>query len=156
MIVVTTPTGAIGSRVVTNLLDRGAAVRVVVRDPARLPGAVRDRVDVVAGSHGDPDVVAKAFAGADAVGPEDLSGNDMARIMSEVLDGPVRCQVVSDEAFTAPLLAHGMSEAMARAMLDMMRAKDNGLDNAEERTPENTTPTSFRQWCEEVLKPAVA
>lgn len=291
MIVVTTPTGAIGSRVVTNLLDRGAAVRVVVRDPARLPGAVRDRVDVVAGSHGDPDVVAKAFAGADAVfwvpppdpratsveaayldftrpacaaftdqavgrvvgvsalgrgvqgnaghvtaslamddmivatgvpyralanpsfmdnllrqvdaignqgvfysplradlkvplcatrdiadvatgllldtswtgacsvavlGPEDLSGNDMARIMSEVLDRSVRCQVVSDEAFTAPLLAHGMSEAMARAMLDMMRAKDNGLDNAEERTPENTTPTSFRQWCEEVLRPAVA
>ena len=34
-------------------------------------------------------------------------------------------------------------------------AKDKGLDNAEPRTPENTTPTSFRQWCEEVLKPAV-
>ncbi len=29
------------------------------------------------------------------------------------------------------------------------------LDNAEPRTAENTTPTSFRQWCEEVLKPAV-
>jgi hypothetical protein len=23
------------------------------------------------------------------------------------------------------------------------------------RTPENSTPTSFRQWCEEMLKPAV-
>jgi len=29
------------------------------------------------------------------------------------------------------------------------------LDNAVKRTPENSTPTSFRQWCEEVLKPAV-
>lgn len=32
---------------------------------------------------------------------------------------------------------------------------ENVLDNAEPRTPENTTPTSFRWWCEQVLKPAV-
>jgi hypothetical protein len=32
---------------------------------------------------------------------------------------------------------------------------NEGLDNAEPRTPQATTPTSFRQWCEEVLKPAV-
>jgi hypothetical protein len=43
----------------------------------------------------------------------------------------------------------------ARGMLDMAVAKDNGLDNAEPRTPQSTTPTSFRQWCEDVLKPAV-
>jgi hypothetical protein len=34
-------------------------------------------------------------------------------------------------------------------------AKNEGLGNAERRTPENSTPTSFRQWCEEKLKPAV-
>jgi hypothetical protein len=39
---------------------------------------------------------------------------------------------------------------------DMAAAKNQGLDNAVRRTPENSTPTSFRQWCEEVLKPAVA
>ena len=39
--------------------------------------------------------------------------------------------------------------------VDMMVAKDQGLDNAEPRTPQSTTPTSFRLWCEEVLKPAV-
>ena len=44
---------------------------------------------------------------------------------------------------------------MAQGMVEMMVAKDQGLDNAEPRTPESTTPTSFRQWCEEVLKPAV-
>jgi hypothetical protein len=48
-----------------------------------------------------------------------------------------------------------MSEAMAQGMADMATAKNNGLDNAEPRTPESTTPTTFRQWCEEVLKPAV-
>jgi hypothetical protein len=31
----------------------------------------------------------------------------------------------------------------------------NGLDNAEPRTPQSTIPTSFRQWCEDVLKPVV-
>jgi hypothetical protein len=36
-----------------------------------------------------------------------------------------------------------------------MVAKDDGVDNAEPRTPESTTPTSFRDWCEQVLKPAV-
>ena len=36
----------------------------------------------------------------------------------------------------------------------MAIAKDNGLDNALVRTEENTTPTSFTAWCEEVLKPA--
>ena len=48
-----------------------------------------------------------------------------------------------------------MSEAMAQGMLDTMVAKNEGLDNAELRTPQSTTHTGFRQWCEEVLKPAV-
>lgn len=293
MIVVTTPTGAIGGRVVADLLDRGAPVRVVAREPARLPARVRADAEVVPGSHGDPDVVEKAFTGADAVfwvpppnrhaadvlapyvdftrpaceafvrqgvgrvvgvsalgrgvpgsdstaghvtaslamddliaatgvpyralanpsfmdnvlrqvtsirdqgvffgptaeelaaplcatpdiaaagvrllldrswtgagevavlGPEDLTHNDMARIMSEVLDRPVRYQRVPYEAFRETLVGGGTSEAMAQAMVDMARAKDDGLDNARERTRENTTPTSFRQWCAEVLRPAV-
>ena len=49
----------------------------------------------------------------------------------------------------------GMSDAMAQGMTDMARAKNEGLDNAVMRTPENTTTTSFREWCDEVLKPAV-
>lgn len=288
MIVVTTPTGTIGQQVVTNLLDGGEPVRVIVRDPARLPAQVRARAEVVPGSHGDPDVVDEAFTGADAVfwlappdphaesleavyldftrpaceafkrvgrvvgvsalgrgfpgnaghvtaslamddliaatgvhyraltmpsfmdnlltqaaairdhgvffspisgdrkmpacatrdiaavatrllrdpswqgadsvpvlGPEDLSNDDMARIMSEVLGKPVRFQQISSAAFKDTLLGHGMSEAIAQGMVDMAVAKDNGLDNAEPRMPESTTPTTFRQWCEEVLEPAV-
>ena len=89
------------------------------------------------------------------LGPEDLSSNDMAQIMSEVLQRPIRCQQIPIEAFKARLAEHGMSEAMAQGMVDMMVAKNEGLDNAEPRTPQSTTPTSFRRWCEEVLKPAV-
>jgi hypothetical protein len=42
---------------------------------------------------------------------------------------------------------------MAQGHADMWNAYGKGLDNAESRTPASTTPTSFRQWCEEVLKP---
>jgi len=52
-------------------------------------------------------------------------------------------------------MAQIMSEAFAQGMLDMMVAKNQGLDNAEPRIPQSTTPTSFRQWCEDALKPAV-
>jgi uncharacterized protein YbjT (DUF2867 family) len=38
-----------------------------VRDPAKLSADVRDRVEVVQGSHGDAQVVARAFDGADAL-----------------------------------------------------------------------------------------
>jgi len=89
------------------------------------------------------------------LGPEDLSFSDMARIMSEVLGQPVRYQQIPAQALKDRLTAAGMSDAMAQGTVDMMVAKDQGLDNAEPRTPESTTPTSFRQWCQEVLKPAV-
>lgn len=290
MVVITTPTGTIGRQVLENVLRSGEPIRVIVRDPARLPSQIRNRVEVVQGSHGDGDVVNKAFKGADSVfwlvppdfradnamaayldftrpaceafksqqvkrvvavsalgrgwpkdtglvtaslamddliastgvsfraltmpsfmdnilvqieaiknqgafyspisadrklptcatrdiaavaakllldhtwsgqtdvpilGPEDLSMNDMARIMTEVLGKPVRFQQIPFDAFKARLTGYGMSEAMAQAMVDMMVAKNEGLDNAVPRTPQATTPTSFQQFCEEVLKPAV-
>ncbi|CAN3985516.1 NAD(P)H-binding protein [Kitasatospora purpeofusca] len=71
MIVITAPTGNIGRRLLSLLVEaapaHGEELRVVVRDPARLPEGVRDRVEVVTGSHGDAATVERAFAGADAV-----------------------------------------------------------------------------------------
>ncbi|WP_436018052.1 NAD(P)H-binding protein [Phenylobacterium sp. LjRoot219] len=67
MIVVTAPTGNIGDQVVQNLLNLNAPVRVIVRDPTHLAKEVRDRTQVVNGSHGDAGVVNEAFSGADAV-----------------------------------------------------------------------------------------
>jgi uncharacterized protein YbjT (DUF2867 family) len=293
MIVVTAPTGNIGHQVVENLLTAGAPVRVIVRDPARLSANVRDRVEVVQGTHDDEAVVNTAFKGAEAVfwlvppqprtddihaayvgfsqaacaafkahdvarvvgvsalgrgtawaghaglvtaslamddliggtgvnyraltmpsfmdnivrqampiktqgmffgpiagdrkmptcatadiaqtaarllmdaswtgqgeaavlGPEDISFDDMARVMTDVLGKPVRYQQIPFAAYKARFIEMGMSEAMAQGMEDMAMAKNAGLDNAAVRTPANTTPTPFQHWCETVLKPAVA
>ena len=61
MIVVTAPTSNIGHRVVERLLAGSHPVRVIVRDPNRLAPVVRDRIEVVEGSHGDSGTVARAL-----------------------------------------------------------------------------------------------
>jgi uncharacterized protein YbjT (DUF2867 family) len=293
MIVITAPTSTIGSQVLETLVNSGAPIRVIARDPSHLPAHVREKIEIVQGSHGDINIVNQAFKGADTVfwlappdpkaksvnaayvdftrpaceafrtqgvkrvvgitalgrgtpqaakagfvtasfamddliassgvsyravanpsfmdnvlrqaapiknkgmffspingdrklpacatrdiaavsarllldtrwtglghtavlGPEDLSFNDMARTMSEVLEKPVRFQQTTFDAYKEQMIAVGMSDAMAQGMTDMASAKNDGLDNAEARTSDNTTSTSFKQWCEEVLKPAVA
>ena len=65
MIVVTTPTGNVGSQLLAELLNAGTEpLRVIVRDPSRLPDAVRDQVQVIVGSHDDPAVLDQALDGA--------------------------------------------------------------------------------------------
>src|ERR1700726_1167947 len=67
MIVVTTPTGNIGSQVLKDLLSKSEPIRVIVRNPDRLAPEARKRGEVVVGSHGDSAVVSRAFQGADSV-----------------------------------------------------------------------------------------
>lgn len=291
MIVITAPTGNIGRHLLPLLLDSGEDLRVVVRDPARLSAEVRDRVEVVAGSHGDAEVVDRAFEGADAVfwlvppdgsrtqedaysgftgpaakalaahgvdhvvgvsalgrgtsladraglvtaslavddliasagvayralanpsffenlleeadslrdngvftdtvdgdreaplvaaadiaavaagllldrswtgvdsvpvlGPQDLSPNDLARIMTEQFGRPIRYERESLDDLRTNLLGYGLNEDFVQGMVDMKRAKDNGLDNGVTRTPDTGSPTTFEQWCAETLEPAV-
>jgi uncharacterized protein YbjT (DUF2867 family) len=293
MIVVTTPTGNIGSQVLRELVSSDEPIRVIARDPGRLAPETRERVEVVPGSHSDSAVVNKAFAGADSVfwlvppdpraasveaayvdftrpasqafraqgvkrvvgisvlgrgtpwaskaglataslamddliassgvsyrpltmpsfmdnllrqvesitkdgvfslpidgdrklpsvatrdiasaaavrlrdhswngvasvpvlGPEDLSYNDMARILSDVLGRPIRFEQISSEAYKARLLARGMSDAMAQGNVDMWIAKDHGIDNAATRTSDSSSPTSFRAWAQQAFRPRVA
>jgi hypothetical protein len=52
-------------------------------------------------------------------------------------------------------MQHGSSAAFAESLVDMFAEVGQGLYKAEPRTPETTTPSTFRQWCEEVLRPAV-
>ncbi|MGI5525902.1 NAD(P)H-binding protein [Streptomyces syringium] len=66
-IVVTTPTGHVGSRVVRLLLQAGVRPRVLVRDPARLDEATRARVDVRRGDLTDAGFVREAVAGVRTV-----------------------------------------------------------------------------------------
>jgi uncharacterized protein YbjT (DUF2867 family) len=295
MIVITAPTGNIGRRLLPLLLDSapaaGEELRVVVRDPARLPDTVRERVEVVVGSHGDAEVVDRAFEGADAVfwlvppdasltpedaylgftrpaakaltthrvghvvgvsalgrgtpvagraglvgvswamddliagtgvayralanpsffenlleeagsirekgvftdvvdadrkaplvavadiaavaarllldrswtgtdsvpvlGPRDLSPNDLARIMTEQLGRPVRYERQPYDDLHTTLVGHGLNETFVHDMVDMKRAKDDGLDAGVTRTPDTASPTTFEQWCAETLKPVI-
>ena len=64
------------------------------------------------------------------LGPEDLSFNDMAEIISEVLGKQVRFQQITFEAYKDRFVGFGMSDAMAQGMTDMAWAKNEGLDNA--------------------------
>lgn len=66
-IVVTTPTGHVGSRVVRLLLQAGVRPRVLVRDPARLEAETRERVEVRQGDLTDAAFVRDAIAGARTV-----------------------------------------------------------------------------------------
>ena len=95
------------------------------------------------------------FEEVPVLGPEDLTFNQMAAIIAEVLGRPVRYQQIPGEAFKANMLRAGASEPMAQGLLDMALAKNEGLDLGVPRTPETGSPTTFRQWCTEVLKPAV-
>ncbi|NTZ04958.1 NmrA family NAD(P)-binding protein [Burkholderia metallica] len=292
MIVVTAPTGLIGQKVLARLLDADAKVRLIVRDPSKLTAEVRERVEIVQGSHSDAEVVNRAFEGAETVfwlvaagpreesleaafvdftrpgakamkthgikrvvnisglgrdtsfadkaghatashakddliaetgvalrtltmpsfmdniaqqagpikehgmffspidgdlelpfcstrdiaavaarwllddswtgqedvavlGPENISFNRMAQIMSDVLGKSVRFQQTSFDAFKEQLQQHGFNEPMAQGLTDLMYAKNHGLDLGVERTDANTTPTTFRQWCDDVLVPTL-
>lgn len=291
MIVITAPTSQIGSQVVAELMAAGAPVRVIARDPGKLPESVVRTVEVVEGSHGDPDVVDRAFAGADALfwlappawhqtleeayldftrpavaaigrhgvarvvsitalgretpwqahagpvtssiamddmlmssgaalrglampsfmentarqigvmkdkgmffgpidpekklpftatrdmaaaaaqlladatwrrqqdvpvfGPDDLSFNDQAAIISDVTGRAVHYQQIGYDAFKQQFLDRGASESVAQGYVDMYRAKEQGMDNVVVRRPENTGETSFRQFCERVIAPAL-
>src|SRR4051794_14073824 len=86
MIVITAPTGQIGSQLVRRLLDGGNAVRVIARDASRVDQAVREQVEIVEGSHDDPTVLDKALPGADAlfwlVPPNPAAPNTMDHYLS--------------------------------------------------------------------------
>ena len=291
MIVITTPTGNIGRHVVRRLLDAGEALRLIVRDPSRLPPDIRGRVEVVEGSHGDAAVVDRAFRDAEAVfwlcppapsptpaaatvdfarpgaaamrrhgvarvvaattlgrdtpwreragnatgsihmvdllratgaavrglalpafmdnalrqadairqgrmsgpiapdrklphtaardiaaaaatllidrswsgqedvpvlGPEDLSYADLARIVAEVTGRDVRYEHQTYEAYKEAAMARGLTDAFAQGFVDMLRAKEEGMDNVAPRAGAIIGATSFRLWVEEELRPVLA
>lgn len=86
-IVITTPTGNVGSRVLQQVLKAGADVSVIVRQPEKLPDSIRSRVKIHQGSLTDADLVTKAFRGASAVlwvTPADFAQPDAAAYHREL------------------------------------------------------------------------
>jgi len=66
-IVVTTPTGNIGSKIVKNLVRAGVRPTVIVRDPAKISAAYHPFIDIVEGDLLDGKSVLTATKGADAL-----------------------------------------------------------------------------------------
>jgi uncharacterized protein YbjT (DUF2867 family) len=290
MIVITAPTGNIGRQVLEQVTLGPDAVRVIVRDPTRLSARMRDRVEVVTGSHSDDETVERAFDGADSVfwlppgdmtadnataayvdfsragcaavracgvkhvvgvsalgrgwprsaghvtatlavddmfaqsgahyralacgslmdnllrqidsiaenglfrwpsaadipmpavaardvatvasgllldpqwsgvdaipmmGPKDVSFAEMAEIMSTIFSHPIRFQEMSMQDMRDMMLGHGASKGMVQAMIEMLTAKNEGMDKLVERPEPNPSPTDFQAWCTDVLLPAV-
>lgn len=88
------------------------------------------------------------------LGPENISFNQMADIISEVVGRKIVCTNMSFEAYDDMFVKRGFTPAMAAGMTDMARAKAKGLDLGVHRTAETASPTRFQTWCETILKPA--
>jgi uncharacterized protein YbjT (DUF2867 family) len=140
-------------RSIPAILGEGVLSSAIAPDHALPMVATRDIADAAASLLVDRSW--SGFAEVPLLGPENLSGTDMAAIVAEVLGRPVRYVQVDPADLEKDMLAVGASPAMAAAMADMAAAKEHGLDEGVVRTPGNTTPTTFRQWCTEVLRPAV-
>ncbi|MEU6867686.1 NAD(P)H-binding protein [Streptomyces sp. NPDC046876] len=87
--------------------------------------------------------------------PDSLTPDAMAEIISATLGRAVRYRQVPLPDFRARMIQRGASPALAQDMADMVNAQNNGIYDAEPRDPAFATATGFRQWCQDVLKPAV-
>ncbi len=94
-------------------------------------------------------------ASVPVTGPDNLTPDDMAEVISDTLGRTVRYRQVPVADYRTTMLRRGASQAMAQDIADMIEAQNNGIYDAEPRDPSSATPTSFRQWCHDTLKPAV-
>ncbi len=88
-IVVTTPTGNVGSKVVLSLLRAGHRPTLFLRDSSKLSKEVLDQVDVVEGSLLDSAALDRAFTGADSVfflTPPDYTSTDPSAYYRQVAE----------------------------------------------------------------------
>ncbi|KGH44483.1 NmrA family transcriptional regulator [Modestobacter caceresii] len=134
-IVVTTPTGHVGSRVVRLLLQAGLRPTLLLRSPEKLDPQTRERVDLVVGDQGDLDTVLRATEGADAlywVDPPTLDDDPVATStrMGAVAARAVRENQVSRVVFQSSVGAekrHGVGQI-------------DGLARTEEQLEETGAP----------------
>ena len=131
-IVVTTPTGQIGSKLANILLDRKSDVTLIARHPEKVKNLTSRGAKVIAGEHSDPALLEQAVRGADALfwlTPADMTSHDplgTARRMAEAGASVIRqhpelhvVQLSSAGAFlpsgTGPIVGHYETEQKFRA-----------------------------------------
>jgi uncharacterized protein YbjT (DUF2867 family) len=113
MIALTTPNGNIGSKVLTRLLDANSpSVRLLARNPEKVPLVARDRFEVTQGSMDDPAALARLMDGADTLfwcQPDAPAADDylaayeeLARLGAEAIRGAEVSRVVAISAAGEP------------------------------------------------------
>ena len=90
-----------------------------------------------------------------ALGLEELSYADLAAILSDVIGRRVAYVHLTYEAYKKASMARGQTDAFAQGYVDMLRAKEAGMDNMASRASAIIGATGFRQRAEEELRPAV-
>jgi len=87
-------------------------------------------------------------------GPADVSFDDMAGVLSDVLATPIRYVEVPEQVLIDTIVRAGQTEGFAKAYARLLTKDALSAYAIEPRTPETTTPTTLRQWASEVLLPA--
>jgi uncharacterized protein YbjT (DUF2867 family) len=86
-------------------------------------------------------------------GPADLTFADATKILSDSIGKPVKyVQITADQAYQA-FLGMGASPGFAKALVEMYQALSKPNAIAESRTPETATPTTLREWSDNVFRP---
>lgn len=142
------------ARQATAIGERGEITGPLEPDRRAPTTAARDVATLAASLLSKPDWTGQE--GVPVLGPEDLSQNEMAAIATEALGRAVHYRQVSWEDFESQVRGMGMTRTYTEGYVEMFRAKDEGMDNvAAGGRGESRTATTFRQWCEEELKPLI-
>lgn len=86
-------------------------------------------------------------------GPQDLSWQQVAEILSVQVGHPVRVEQISDEAMREQYLTAGMPPAMADAVLGMSTGLRDDFEPQQPRSLATTTPTTLTSWIHDELLP---
>ena len=85
-------------------------------------------------------------------GPRDVSYNEAAGILGQVLNRPVNHVRISNDQAIESLTGMGATPSLAKTYVEMYEAMDKGtFEISEPRSEETTTPTSFHDWAEKTF-----
>jgi uncharacterized protein YbjT (DUF2867 family) len=86
-------------------------------------------------------------------GPEDLSWDDVARILTAATGKPVAAERVPDEALRAGLRQAGMNDKQVEALMGMSTGLRDGFTPEQPRDATTTTPTTLTAWAADHFRP---
>jgi hypothetical protein len=138
--------GHTGSIIANSLLLKGEKVRVLGRDAGRLQRFVRKGAEAFTANISDAAALTKAFSGARAAYlmlPPPTSREDQERLS----DAIAKAVKESGLRYAVHLSSWGTHVPEGTGPIA-------GLHSSEPRSPENSTPTSFEEFVQDVFAPA--